>query len=744
MNFERLESNCSVKFSPHIERLLQIQHNITISDDCDESENQVHGTDSIYYDDLVPLIFESQVSGRFNGSTPLFPDSNFTLLDFSLAVLNLRQQFPKSVGDQMTSAFVGLSASFIGRGNPIENYLAQSNSYYSANQLILSIVSKYQQPYPCRMIQYCEDGCTIFSGPLRNLRSCPICHKEKSASMVYYYLPFKDRLESLLNSKMYQKLFNYEKLRDRKPNKITDIYDGSNWKHFESLLHSDERLIGLEICWDGTTPFQYSSANNESLWPILCSILNFPSTLRGKIHIGLHMLGVNYGAYSIWDSIVEEFNDLWINGIIVGDIKYRIAIIRVTLDGKGLQTLTKTSGSVSYSGCNKCHFPGLRFANRQCYPYHRRYLDSNDRRRMKTCHEELQLDPSLQYHFEVVEPEPTPRTYQEYLANGHRAEQTHSTVDGVKGVWTLQQLPYAANIYWIKDPMHSFANIIKDCVKVLRPTNSDFSNRTESSAVRIACEQANIFKHLHQRTTPNMKARWAFTSREVREVHEQMTLFHEIGDGLKKPFKTNGGSTSHDKLVWATTYAHYVLSGKGNHTVTSNILTIFDLINILRGYEYDLEGIRQLLGIVYCVLATHEGILPPSEATYTMHELVHIVQQIEDLGPPLMSSLFKYERQNKFLKDLIKNKSYPIGSLIKNYLISEMASFSVGQSIATMKRVQDIFSFTDTSMRDNATKFLHGLKNLRHENGVLYCYEEADEMEGEQERMWDLLNFLIN
>jgi hypothetical protein len=30
--------------------------------------------------------------------------------------------------------------------------------------------------------------------------------------------------------------------------------------------------------------------------------------------------------------------------------------------------------------------------------------------------------------------------------------------------------------------------------------------------------------------------------------------------------------------------------------------------------------------------------------------LVHVVMQIQQLGPPMMSSMWKYERKNKWLK----------------------------------------------------------------------------------------------
>ena len=56
------------------------------------------------------------------------------------------------------------------------------------------------------------------------------------------------------------------------------------------------------------------------------------------------MLGITDKDYCIWDAIVNEMLDLWVNGIVVQGIKYRVAIVRVVLDGRGMETLLKVQG----------------------------------------------------------------------------------------------------------------------------------------------------------------------------------------------------------------------------------------------------------------------------------------------------------------------------------------------------------------------------------------------------------------
>jgi hypothetical protein len=47
----------------------------------------------------------------------------------------------------------------------------------------------------------------------------------------------------------------------------------------------------------------------------------------------MHLCALDDGDNCVWDELVKESQDLWINGIIVKRIKYRVAITRVPLDG---------------------------------------------------------------------------------------------------------------------------------------------------------------------------------------------------------------------------------------------------------------------------------------------------------------------------------------------------------------------------------------------------------------------------
>lgn len=282
----------------------------------------------------------------------------------------------------------------------------------------------------------------------------------------------------------------------------------------------------------------------------------------------------------------------------------------------------------------------------------------------------------LQYPEEDMEPFPQMKSYEDYWQIGYRAEITGRVdkLNGIKGLWKLHQLPYMRDIFWAKDGMHAMANVVKDSINVLRPTERGFLNRTEKTTVRNACKKLRIFKelwipeetkdaerldeetkqgYLEEEQQNVQRARWTLTPEQIARIHDQLKY---LPTGLRKPFKTGGGEYSHDQLLFATVYAPMVIpveDGIGCPLVTTNILNVFSIITALTCHEFCLNDHDQLMDYIYDVVSDHEGLLPPSEATYTLHEMVHVAKQIIEVGPPLMVSMFKYERQNKYLKNLL-------------------------------------------------------------------------------------------
>jgi hypothetical protein len=131
---------------------------------------------------------------------------------------------------------------------------------------------------------------------------------------------------------------------------------------------------------------------------------------------------------------------------------------------------------------------------------------------------------------------------------------------------------------------------------------------------------------------------------------------------------------------------------------------------------------------IYETLSDHDGLLPPTESTYAFHELAHIGQQITKCGPPVFSNMYKYERFNKYLKNIIKNRRAPISSLVKNYLIAESSTMNLGTNFDELQQIVDIFRYVDRGISSNIVGAgLNGLAQLRFdESSRRLMYKEIN------------------
>ena len=151
------------------------------------------------------------------------------------------------------------------------------------------------------------------------------------------------------------------------------------------------------------------------------------------------------------DIIAKELIELWEPGITVNGITYRVALLNGIWDGRGFEQITKTQGAGSLAGCNACNFEGVRFAGTCVYPNYSRYLLPNDPRRLRRPLNVPNADLMYNLSTEILAP-PVDRTYASYLSNAQSLSENIALdhVNGVKGIWSLDILPYASHIWKTK------------------------------------------------------------------------------------------------------------------------------------------------------------------------------------------------------------------------------------------------------------------------------------------------------
>ena len=123
------------------------------------------------------------------------------------------------------------------------------------------------------------------------------------------------------------------------------------------------------------------------------------------------------------------------------------------------------------------------------------------------------------------------------------------------------------------------------------------------------------------------------------------------------------------------------------------MLDIFDLIGLLTSNKLSRASIMEINGDLVDLLNDRSGLVPPSECTITLHELLHVVDQSLAIGVPRFSNLYKFEKVNKFLKSMLKNVAKGFSSIMKNYIEKESIFMQTAIQISEIESVNNLQKF---------------------------------------------------
>ena len=154
------------------------------------------------------------------------------------------------------------------------------DTYAKAYSLIQQLLVPVQE-YHC-----CPNDCILFRGPHADKTECPICGSRrftegKIPKKRFKYLPLASRVQRFFQSSRISKLLQSHALVVPSDD-VHDIHQTSTWKEWYSengIFKGDCRGLSLGLCIDGTNPFS-KEKNSYSMWPIILSFLNLPSSLR--------------------------------------------------------------------------------------------------------------------------------------------------------------------------------------------------------------------------------------------------------------------------------------------------------------------------------------------------------------------------------------------------------------------------------------------------------------------------------
>ena len=148
--------------------------------------------------------------------------------------------------------------------------------------------------------------------------------------------------------------------------------------------------------------------------------------------------------------------------------------------------------------------------------------------------------------------------------------------------------------------------------------------------------------------------------------------------GVKVPFGYSGhisryldpkkhcfsGMKSHDCHVMMTQIIPVAMRGiMGKHVrdTLTGLCNFFDVINRKSITVKQLNRLQEEIIVIICELEIY---FPPTFFDVMVHLLVHIVDDIIQLGPTFLHNMMPFERMNGVIKGFIHNRARPDGSIV--------------------------------------------------------------------------------
>ena len=107
------------------------------------------------------------------------------------------------------------------------------------------------------------------------------------------------------------------------------------------------------------------------------------------------------------------------------------------------------------------------------------------------------------------------------------------------------------------------------------------------------------------------------------------------------------------------------------HTLLA-LCNFFDVINRKSIGVTQLDRLQEEIVLILCELEIY---FPPAFFDICVHLLLHVVDDVRNLGPTFMHYMMPFERMNGVMKGYVRNRSHPDASMAKGFLTYECISF---------------------------------------------------------------------
>lgn len=231
------------------------------------------------------------------------------------------------------------------------------------------------------------------------------------------------------------------------------------------------------------------------------------------------------------------------------------------------------------------------------------------------------------------------------------------------------------------DPMHVEKNI---SAAIFKTFSNCKGTKADSMRVREALEELGIrrslqpfesFDHDGKRSVEYVPAPWVWTKEELDEVIE--TVRHAktpTGYGSSFMYKFSEGKLTgmktHDYHNLIQDILPVAIRGTLTAEVRNIVYRVGNLFRWICSKEIDPDDLPAKLeeAEIICLVELH---MPPTVLDTQFHQLPHLVEEVGMAGPVSYRWMYFIERYMKELKDFVRQRAKPEGSMAEGYVASE-------------------------------------------------------------------------
>ena len=121
---------------------------------------------------------------------------------------------------------------------------------------------------------------------------------------------------------------------------------------------------------------------------------------------------------------------------------------------------------------------------------------------------------------------------------------------------------------------------------------------------------------------------------------------------------------SHDCHVMTTQILSVAFRGIMELHVRETLTGLCNFFDVITRKSINVKKLARLQEEIVTILCELEMYFPPAFFEIMVHLLVHIVDDIIDLGPAFLHNMMSFERMNGVIKGFVRNRSHPDGSIV--------------------------------------------------------------------------------